>query len=230
MSGGDPHKARIAIVEDHVLQRTRTEELLKTSGQYEVVFSGESAPNFIRWSAAAAQSLRPHLLILDLMVDRQPSVSPAHVEMMVKGGLKVLVLSALASPALVRQVIKAGAAGIVGKRDSEASIHEAVSAVLEGREWVTAELASVIAGDPERPELSVQEERALVLYASGLSIENVGLAMNISRETAKQYLDRVKKKYASVGVPVRSKLDFGRVAWADGYLGPSLPSGSPNLP
>ncbi|WP_125098177.1 response regulator transcription factor [Leucobacter chromiireducens] len=216
--------ARIAIVEDHLLQRTRTEELLARAGGYEIVFSGESAPEFTRWAEAAPRAERPHLLLLDLMVDRQPSVNPAQIEVLVKGGLKVLVLSALASPALVRQVVRAGVSGIVGKRDSEDDILAAVAAVLGGDEWMTTELASVIAGDPERPALSVQEERALVLYASGLSVDELAAAMNIGRETAKQYLDRVKKKYASVGIPVRSKLDYGRVAWADGYLDPSLPS------
>lgn len=224
MSNGDKRKARVAIVEDHLLQRARTEELLTRSQNYEVVFSGETAPAFVRWAEATPREGRPHLLILDLMVNRQPSVDPAHVKMLVKAGLKVLVLSALASPSLVRQVVRAGVSGVVGKRDSEEDILAAVAAVLSGEEWMTAELASVIAGDPERPALSLQEERALVLYASGLSVEEVGAAMNIGRETAKRYLDRVKKKYASAGVPVRSKLDYGRVAWADGYLDPSLPS------
>ncbi len=143
---------------------------------------------------------------------------------MVRAGLKVLVLSALASPSLVRSIVQAGVAGVVGKRDSEDNVLSAVAAVLRGEEWLTSELASVIAGDPARPPLSVQEERALILYASGLSLEQVGTMMNVGQETAKQYLGRVKKKYAAAGVPVRSKLDFGRIAWADGYLDPSLPS------
>ncbi|WP_449282472.1 hypothetical protein [Leucobacter sp.] len=227
-----PRRFRAAIVEDHLLQRARTEELLKRAGACRIVFSGASAPEFLDWARSVPREERPHLLVLDLMVDREPSVSAAAVEAMVRGGLLVLVLSALASPPLVRSVIQAGVAGVVGKRDGEADILAAVQAVLRGEQWVTAELASVIAGDPERPGLSMQEERALVLYASGLTIEEVGASMSISRETAKQYLDRVKKKYAAIGVVVRSKLDYGRVAWADGYLDPSLPRGSysPNNP
>ncbi|MDR2256675.1 MAG: response regulator [Arthrobacter sp.] len=223
MTGQTGSTARIAIVEDHLLQRDRTKEILGTVEGYEVVFSGESLPDFVRWSEAASPEQRPQLLILDLMVERQASASPAHVASLVENGLIVLVLSAMASPALVRRIIQAGVAGVVGKRDSEQDFLAAVHAVLEGQEWMTVELASVIAGDPERPTLSIQEERALVLYASGLSVEQVGAAMNIGRETAKQYLDRVKRKYTAAGVPVRSKLDYGRVAWADGYLNPSLP-------
>ncbi len=69
-------KARVAIVEDHRLQRVRTEELLAGAGAYEVVFSGETVPEFARWSESVPRQQRPHILILDLMVDRQPSASP----------------------------------------------------------------------------------------------------------------------------------------------------------
>lgn len=42
--------------------------------------------------------------------------------------------------------------------------------------------------------------------------------MNVTAHTAREYLDRVKAKYQKVGVALRSKLDFGRVAIADGYI------------
>lgn len=230
MSDQHGRRARIAIVEDHLLQRRRTEEILSYSGAYEIVFSGETVPEFAQWSKETPRSRRPHILVLDLIVDRQPSASPAQVDAMIRGGLKVLVLSALASPSLVRKVLKAGVAGVVGKRDHEDDILAAVEAVLRGETWMTPELAAIIAGDPQRATLSLQEERTLVLYASGLSVEEIGVAMNISRETAKQYLNRVKKKYIAAGVQVRSKLDYARVAWAEGYLDPSLPDASGALP
>lgn len=218
---------RIAIVEDHTLQRVRTEELLTRGAEFEVVFSGSTAPEFLRWLRTVPQGRRPHLLVLDLMVERQPSVDVVLVRDLLSVGLRIVVLSALASPPLVRSVMQAGVAAIVGKRDQEEDILAAVRAALRGQEWMTTELASVIAGDPDRPRLSIQEERALVLYASGLTIQEVAEAMNIGRETAKQYLDRVKKKYAAAGVSVKTKLDYGRIAWQEGYLDPSLPSEAP---
>ncbi|WP_053351292.1 response regulator transcription factor [Leucobacter musarum] len=213
---------RVALVEDHVLQRVRTEELLASQPEFAVVFSAASAPEFVAWVRDAPREQRPHLLVLDLMVDRQPSVDVALVEQLLAAGLKIVVLSALASPPLVRGIVRAGVTGIVGKRDSESDILAAVRAVLRGEEWMTTELAGIIAGDPERPKLSLQEERALVLYASGLTVEQVAAAMNIGRETAKQYLDRVKRKYSDAGLPVRSKLDLGRIAWSEGYIDPAF--------
>lgn len=212
---------RVAIVEDHVLQRARTEELLLRAGEFEVVFSGTSAPEFAGWLRAAPPDRRPHLLILDLLIERQPSVDIELVESLLKAGLRIVVLSALASPPIVRRIVQTGVTGIVGKRDSEDDVLAAIRAVLRGDEWMTGELAAIIAGDPSRPRLSVQEERSLVLYASGLTLDQVAAAMNIGRETAKQYLDRVKQKYTAAGIPVRSKLDLGRIAWTQGYVDPT---------
>ena len=85
---------------------------------------------------------------------------------------------------------------------------------------MSAEAAAAIALDHDSPGLSIQEERALVLYASGLTLDQVGQAMNIRRDTVKQYLNRTRKKYAATGVTLKSQLDFGRLAWREGRIDP----------
>ncbi|MCW2295515.1 response regulator [Rhodococcus erythropolis] len=210
---------RVAVVEDHRLQRVRTEELLNSSG-LELVFSGETAPEFLAWSRSVPRNERPHLLVLDLMVERQPNVDVELVCKLLEAGLRIVVLSALASPSLVQSMIKAGVSAIVGKRDSEEAILAAVHAALRGEEWMSPELATIIAGDSNRPKLSIQEERALLLYASGLTLQQVGDAMNISKETAKQYLDRTRKKYSASGITLKTQLDFGKVAWRERLIEP----------
>lgn len=215
---------RVAIIEDHVLQRARTESILTAERGFDIVFSGETAPDFVAWLKEVPKARRPHLLILDLMVDRGASVSVALVESLLRAGLKILVVSALASPPLVRSIVHAGVSGIVGKRDSEADVLAAIGAVLSGDVWMSPELAGIIASDASRPALSIQEERALVLYASGLRIADVARSMNISAETAKQYLGRVRAKYTAIGVQAQSQLDLGRIAWSDGYVDPAIPA------
>lgn len=213
---------RVAIVEDHLLQRQRTEQLVAAQDEFDVVFSGESAPAFAAWLGKTPPKDRPHLLILDLMVERQPSVDVRLVQAFLAGGMRIVVLSALASRPLVRKIAATAVSAIVGKRDREQDLLDALHAAVRGEEWMTAELADVIAGDPNRPRLSIQEERALILYATGLSLEEVATEMNLQPYTARQYINRVKAKYAAVNIPARTRLDLGRIAWADGYVDPTI--------
>ncbi|MCB0963693.1 MAG: response regulator transcription factor [Acidimicrobiales bacterium] len=215
-----PKRWRVAIVEDHLLQRRRTEELLRAQGAFSVVHTTDSLPEFLAWLATkgTAPEDRPHLLLLDLMVDRGPGVDPEAVRTLVRSGMRVLVLSAMASPPLVREMLRSGISGVVGKRDSEADLIAAVWTVLGRQHWMTSELAAVIAGDDRRPSLSDQEERALVLYASGLTLDAVAEALCVKPDTAKTYLRRVKAKYAELGRPVRTKVDLNQVAVLDGFL------------
>jgi len=211
---------RVAVVEDHRLQRMRTEQLLNDQGGLSVVHATETLPELMAWMRSTTVRTRPHLVVLDLVVDRGPDVRADQVADLVRSGLRVLILSALTSTGLVRDVIRAGVHGVVSKRDSEADVIAAVWAVLGRRRWVTDELARVLADGPARPRLSDQEERAMVLYASGLTVEAVAAAIGVKPGTAKKYLERVKRKYAEAGRPVRSKLDMSREAWRDGLIDP----------
>lgn len=209
---------RLAVVEDHLLQRLRTEELLRSQRGFRLVHSGETLREFVSWLEGVDAETRPHLLILDLVVDRGEDADPALVAEIIEGGIQVVVLSAMASPPLVREMIRVGVTSIIGKRDDEAEVISVIWSALGQRQWMTPELAAVLAGDADRPGLSSQEERVLVLYASGLTLDAVAEEMGIRPETAKTYLRRIKQKYAERGRSVRTKVDLHRVALDGGYL------------
>lgn len=70
---------RVAVVEDHLLQRLRTESLVDAQRGMRVVASVETLPELIVWLRRTDVRSRPHLVLLDLVVDRAPSVDPAAV-------------------------------------------------------------------------------------------------------------------------------------------------------
>lgn len=82
--------------------------------------------------------------------------------------------------------------------------------------------ASVPHGDTEAtacavPALSPQELRALVLYASGTKLDTVARRLNIRPTTAREYIERVKRKYAAVGRPLHTKHDLRTAMLDDGW-------------
>ncbi|WFE28793.1 hypothetical protein O7623_06290 [Solwaraspora sp. WMMD791] len=68
------------------------------------------------------------------------------------------------------------------------------------------------------PRLSPQETAVLVAYLSGLTMDASARRVGVGVGTAKQYLERVKRKYAAAGRPAYTKLDLARCAVEDGLL------------
>ncbi|WP_235736591.1 response regulator [Nocardioides alcanivorans] len=215
---GAPFAWRIAVVEDHRLQRQALVSLLERQPNIRVVLQCETFPLFLRWLERTPPSGHPHLVVLDLQADRGPSASPPAVRELIRSGMRVLVLSAMGSPTQVRAMLAAGVTGVLGKRDSEEDIVGALWAVLANGVWRTPELEAVISPRQERPELSEQESRALALYAAGHTLDAVASQLGVRRGTAKKYISRVKAKYAAVGRPARTKVELNRVARQDGLL------------
>jgi DNA-binding NarL/FixJ family response regulator len=101
-------------------------------------------------------------------------------------------------------------------------VRAAIREIAAGRDWISARLAYVFATDDaaDRPALSDQEKRAPQLYAAGLPLKSVARKMAISEETVKQYLRRVRSKYALAGRASPTKLALYYRAVEDGHLLP----------
>lgn len=212
----------VAVVEDHLMQRKYVTALLNHQPDLHVVFGCEELPELMAWMESTDRRFLPDLVLLDLLVDRRPHANPRTVRDLVTSPraktTRVILFSALSSPPLVRQMIRAGVHGVISKRDNEARVLEAIRTVLAGGTWVSSELTTIYAGHPRRPHLSDQEERALVLYATGCSIEEVADTLGVKPGTTKKYLQRVRNKYAAVGRTFGSRLEMARAAAEDGYL------------
>jgi len=163
-----------------------------------------------------------HVVLLDLDLGDGTTVEE-NVAAIGAAGPAVLVLSASERPPAVRAAIRAGALGYALKNESAAGIRAAITEVAAGRDWISPRLAYILATDdaPDRPALSEQERRALQLYATGMPVKSVARRMAISDETVKQYLQRVRQKYARAGRAAPTKLELYHRAVEDGHIPPS---------
>ena len=145
-----------------------------------------------------------------------------NVAAILTAGPAVLVLSAADKPVPVRAAMRAGALGYVLKSEETSQVRAAIKAVAAGKDWISPRLAYILATDDaaDRPVLSPQETRALRLYATGMPMKSVARRMGISEETAKQYVGRVREKYARAGRAAPTKLDLYYRAVEDGHLPP----------
>lgn len=207
----------VAIVEDHVLVREGMIRALEDAGDFQVVAATGHLQDFFNWCSQRPSTARPRLLLLDLLLDGEDA-DPAQVERLAAQGMKVLVVSSLSSAPLVRAMLAAGVSGFVAKHDRSADLVAAARAVVGGEDWMTPQLAQVLAHDPRRPNLSDQEERALILYASDMKLDSVARELGVKPMTAKKYLDRVRAKYVALGRDVHTKTELYKAAVEDGRV------------
>ena len=205
---------RVVILDDHALFHQALMAWLQSQGpSIEVAYAGADVDRALE----AASGSDVVLLDLDLGADVPPL--PQLVGRFQDQGCRVLIVSALGSPRIVRQGLAAGALGYMSKREDPAELLEAIRAVASGVGFLTPEMAAILAESPQDvPNLSIQELSALRLYASGMKLDSVARRMNVSPATAKEYLDRVRAKYAQAHREVRTKSDMRKAAVEDGFL------------
>jgi DNA-binding NarL/FixJ family response regulator len=208
----------IAAVDDHpiILDSVAGWVMAADEGDIRVVATAPTVDALL-----AGPGRRAHVVLLDLDLGDGTTVE-GNVAAILAAGPAVLVLSASDRPRAVRAAMRAGARGYALKNEQAEQIRSAIREVAAGRDWITARLAYIFAtdDDADRPTLSHQERRALQLYATGLPMKSVARKMAISEATVKQYLGRVRAKYALAGRAAPTKLELYYRAVEDGHLPP----------
>ena len=203
---------RLAVIDDHELVREGLSALVirQGSASVSVVYCG-SAP-------LAAVESRPSVALLD--VDLGPGSAPVgtNTALLVEAGIPVLLISAFEDASSIRAGLAAGALGFVPKRVSYDALLDALTTAARGELYLSVDLASILAAASDAPDLSPRELDALRLYASGLKLTAVAHRMGISPHTVKEYLDRVRAKYAQVGRQARTRTELYAAASRDGLL------------
>jgi DNA-binding NarL/FixJ family response regulator len=208
----------VAAVDDHPIILDSVASWVRAAGD-DIRLTGTAATVA---ALLAGPGRHAHVVLLDLDLGDGTTVEQ-NVATIGAAGPAVLVLSASDRPAPVRAAMRAGALGYVLKNEPTSQIRAAIMEVAAGRDWISPRLAYIFATDdtPDRPALSEQERRALQLYATGMPLKSVARKMAISDETAKQYLQRTRLKYARAGRTAQTKLELYHRAVEDGHIPPS---------
>ena len=119
-------------------------------------------------------------------------------------GVAVLVVSAHDTPAVIRRVLDHGAAGFISKSAGASRIDEAITAVLDGGEWVAPELAERVRTEPGEAgdrqlaarlaSLTSQQFRVLGLLSRGLLNKQIADQLNIQERTVKAHVTAIFEK------------------------------------
>lgn len=214
---------RLALIDSQAMVReSLSRALVAALPGARLVFCGMS----VRDAASACVPARCDCVILDPSAAGEGREVRAVAEVSAWGVPVVVIGSAPASheAALERACLTAGAAAYVSKRQDVRRLVIAIRAATGQRDAArTGRSAGERApaqtvGAAGGIALSSQEQRALVLYASGLTLPQVALRMQLAPSTVKQYLDRVRDKGTIAGRMARTKTDLYRLARVQGLI------------
>ena len=206
---------KVAIVDDHEAIRIGFKGACEQHGLKLEVSAGtvdelfEKCPQF-----------NCDVVVLDLSL-ADGSIVTDNVQKLIKAGAQVLVFSIADKKNMVRAALKAGAAALVRKSQSLDELVHAIRLVASGLVVNNTETSAVIDSDAEFKEianLTPREREVLSLYASGFALKQVAMELDISINTAKEHIDRVRAKYSGIGRSAPTKTDLLIRAIEDGII------------
>jgi len=208
-------KLGIVLVEDHPLYREGLKTFIKTSFPTATLhYEGVD----IKDAKDACEKKKVSIAIVDLHLGDGRSPGEI-VSMFTSIKVPVLVISALSSFESVKTAFLMGAKGFVSKDSATEELKKAIKSVAQGNEWISPVMSQALAFDKKTSDdLSNQERKALVLYASGLKLDAVARRMGVAPSTVKQYIERAKIKYRIAGKPIRTKTDMYRTLRDEGII------------
>ena len=208
----------VAIVDDHEAVRYGFAGACDEYG-YELVASASTVPELL----GKIKKSKPDVVVMDLSLSDGSLVSE-NVRAVSKLEIPILIFSIADKPKLIRAAIKNGAHAIVPKSESMHDLMSSIELTSRGVYINNSETTAAIDSDQEfkAAQLTDREREVLTLYASGLALKQVAFQLGVERSTAKEHIDRVRRKCAKLGREAGTKIDLLRRAIEDGFINEEL--------
>lgn len=181
---------RILLVDDHPVVRAGLASMLSTIAGLAVcgaASSGEEALQLI-------DAERPDVLLLDLRMPAMTGIELLKLVRAVPFPPKTLVLTSYESDEEIYRAIEAGAQGYLLKSTPQAEIVAAIQAVNNGRHYIPPRIASRLAERMVRSALTQRELEILEMVVRGLTNKQIGNALRISENTARNHINSIIRK------------------------------------
>jgi len=202
----------VAIVDDHEIVREGVAMFLERA-RPEVEVVG-SAPVV----SALPEGVIPDVVILDLVLREGQSLE--EVPALVGQGSRVLLYTSEERPVPLRRAVELGASGVLLKGDPVSTINDGITMAMDGQFYVSGPLAhALITDDDLVADLSEQQRQVLQCIDEGLDYRATARVMNISGNTVKEYLARIRDKYRERGLQPGNSHHLTRLAHEEGHLG-----------
>lgn len=183
-------KISILIVDDHPVVRAGLASMLGTQESLHVVgaaWNGQEA-------FALIERYRPQVMLLDLRMPGMNGIETLHALRSLPDPPRVLVLTNFETDEDVYRAVRAGAQGYLLKSTTQQEMIEAIKTVASGRRYFPAQIAARLAQRMSRSNLTAREREILEMMSKGLTNKQIGAALDISANTARNHVNSIIEK------------------------------------
>jgi two-component system, NarL family, response regulator NreC len=209
---------RVLIADDHAIVRAGLRALLVEAAAFDLV--GEAVGGYE--AIELVEKTSPDVLILDLSMPDLDGISVTRKIKPQFPDLKILILTLHEDEALLKEAIKAGAAGYILKRAAEAELISAIRVILRGDLYVDPSMVrSLIEATPQSQvgqeyfdePLTPRETEVLRLIVGGYTNRQIGQELNISIRTVEGHRSNISDKLG-----LHSRVELVRYARQHGLI------------
>jgi DNA-binding NarL/FixJ family response regulator len=206
----------ILVADDHAIVRKGMKQLLLEQYPFARIGEASDVEQMIalvinnKWDVAICDINMPGRSGLDALKQIK-DIAPA---------LPVLIMSMYPEEQYAVRVLKAGAAGYLGKETIHDDLIKGIETVIRGKKFITQSVAELLAEEMSlnrhsalHKSLSDREFDVFILLASGLSVSKIAEKLLLSSTTVSTYRSRIVEK-----MDLHSTAEFTRYAIEKGLI------------
>ena len=196
-----PSKRKIIIVDDHTLFRNGLRILINNMDDYQVVAEAANGKQFLDLIDKDV----PDLVLLDINMPVMDGIEAATLAHEKFPELKIITLSMYGEEDYYYKMVNAGVKGFVLKNSDIKEVKAALDVVFDGGSFFSSELlqnlVNSLKSSPKskefHAELSEREMEILILICQGLSNQEIGDKLFISKRTVDKHRANILEKSES---------------------------------
>ena len=191
-------KIRILLADDHMLMRMGIATLVSTAKDMTVV--GEACNG--RQAVELAGSLRPDVVIMDLMMPEMSGGEATKAIHAAHPGIKIVILTTFGTSVELAKAVTNGAVGILFKDKVDMDLVNTIRFVVDGNQVLPTRLLKQIEQDRALTKLTDRQLEILASVAEGQSNADIAKQFGLSEITVKKHLSAI---FERLGVANRSE-------------------------
>ena len=192
------NKIRILIADDHMLMRMGISALVTSTKDMEIVGEAKNG----RQAVELADSLRPDVIIMDLMMPEMLGSEATKVIHDAHPEIKIVILTTFGTSVELTKAVTNGAVGVLLKDKVDMDLVSTIRFVVDGNQVVPAKLMAQLEQDKAMAKLTDRQMEILTSVADGQSNSDIAKQLGLSEITVKKHLSAI---FERLGVANRSE-------------------------